>query len=64
MGQSELEAGKRAGIYAEISRLAVERGPILTFLLPEDAIVVRSGVSEIYTAPGTFSIDFKYVVKE
>jgi peptide/nickel transport system substrate-binding protein len=62
-GVRELDVEKRAAIYAEISRLMVERSPYWTFMQVVEPVVHRSDVSGVVFSPGAQPIDLKYIVK-
>jgi peptide/nickel transport system substrate-binding protein len=63
-GARELDPGKRAKIYAELSRLMVERGPYWTFIQVVEPVVHRKNISGIVFSPGAFPIDWKYIDKQ
>jgi peptide/nickel transport system substrate-binding protein len=64
MAKAETDLETRQEMYAEISRLSAERSPIITFLYPQDPVVMRETVTGAFPAPGSFPMDFKYIVKE
>jgi peptide/nickel transport system substrate-binding protein len=62
-GMRELDPERRRAIYAEISRLMIERGPYWTFLQIVEPVVHRSDVSGVVFSPGAQPIDLKYIEK-
>lgn len=64
MAQRELDPEARQRQYAEISRLSVERSPFITFLDPNDIVVVRANIGGVVGAPGAMPAALKYIVKE
>ncbi len=62
-GVSELDPARRAEIYAEISRLMVERSPYWTFLQVVEPVVHRADVGGVVFSPSAQPIDLKYVTK-
>lgn len=63
MGQQTTDPEVRHEIYAELSRLMVESGPYLTVIQVDDVVATAPGVTGIYSVPGHFPIDFKYIAK-
>ena len=63
-GAKELDPTKRAAIYAEISKLLVERSPYWTFIQVVEPVIYRSNITGITFSPAAQPIDWKYLNKQ
>jgi peptide/nickel transport system substrate-binding protein len=63
-GAKELDPAKRATIYAQISKLLVERSPYWTFLQTVEPVATRKTIGGITFTPSAFPIDWKYLTKQ
>lgn len=63
-GAKETDSAKRTQIYAEISKLLVERSPYWTFAQIVEPVVYRSNITGVTFSPNAFPIDWKYLDKK
>lgn len=63
-GAQETNAEKRSKIYAEISKLLVERSPYWTFIQVVEPVAYRKNITGVTFSPNAFPIDWKYLDKQ
>ncbi len=63
-GAKELDPDKRAKLYAEVSKLLVERSPYWTFIQVVEPVAFRKNMSGVTFTPNGFPIDWKYLDKQ